>query len=139
MSYHSFKIGVNVFILNKDNQLLLGKRRVVGEGEWGLPGGHLEQGETIADCAKRELLEETGLEFREIKLVNIVNAHKRQEDHRIQIGVEASGIHGNLELKEPDKCYEWKYFSLNELPHPLFFGHKKQIEAFIQSQDILIE
>jgi hypothetical protein len=33
---------------------------------------------------------------------------------------------------EPNKCYEWKYFSLDDLPEPIFIGHKKIIPAFIE-------
>jgi 8-oxo-dGTP pyrophosphatase MutT (NUDIX family) len=35
-----------------------------GTGVWGLPGGGLEPGESLADCARREVLEETGIPVR---------------------------------------------------------------------------
>ncbi len=37
------------------------------------PGGHLEPGESMTECARREFLEETGLELKEIKLKGIVH------------------------------------------------------------------
>lgn len=40
-------------------------------GWWGLPGGVLEVGESLADCARREAREETGLNVEPVKLVGV--------------------------------------------------------------------
>ena len=54
-------IGVAV-IVTKDDRVLLGKRKNShGADTWAFPGGHLEFNESIADCAAREVFEETGL------------------------------------------------------------------------------
>ncbi|MFA5872154.1 MAG: NUDIX domain-containing protein [Parcubacteria group bacterium] len=53
--------GVEVAILNKKNQVLLGKRLAsAGFGTWNFPGGHLKAKEKIAECAAREVSEELG-------------------------------------------------------------------------------
>lgn len=47
-------IGLGVLIFNHQGQLLLGQRRsTLGEGTWAPPGGHLEYGESLEDCAPR--------------------------------------------------------------------------------------
>ncbi|MEN9564072.1 MAG: Phosphatase NudJ, partial [Chloroflexota bacterium] len=57
----TFCIGVQCFLIS-NNSLLLGLRTAgFGAGTWGLPGGHLEKGETIFQTATRELFEETGI------------------------------------------------------------------------------
>lgn len=49
-------------VVRMDNRLLMGLRSSgVQRGTWCVPGGHLEPGETPAECAARELLEETGV------------------------------------------------------------------------------
>ena len=42
--------------------LLVQRSKPPGIGKWGFPGGHLEMGETVLECAVRELREETGIE-----------------------------------------------------------------------------
>ena len=62
------KVGVSV-VLKFNDMVLVGKRKGShGDGTWAFPGGHLEYGETIFECGKRELEEETN-----IKTVRIVD------------------------------------------------------------------
>lgn len=58
IQYRNPTVGVAAVIL-EDNQLLLGQRR---DGTWCIPCGHVEWNESIEEAARRELLEETGLE-----------------------------------------------------------------------------
>lgn len=55
------RIRVAVLIV-KDEKVLLVRHHKMGASYWLLPGGGLEYGESIEECAKRELQEETGLE-----------------------------------------------------------------------------
>ncbi|HNA62172.1 MAG TPA: NUDIX domain-containing protein [Rhabdochlamydiaceae bacterium] len=55
------RIGVGC-VVERDGMVLLGQRKGAhAEGFWAFPGGHLEFGETVEACARRELVEETGL------------------------------------------------------------------------------
>lgn len=52
--------------LHKDGKVLIGKRAFTKSflpGKWELPGGHVEFGETVKDCLKRELIEEFDMEI----------------------------------------------------------------------------
>ncbi|KAE9981353.1 hypothetical protein EG328_011703 [Venturia inaequalis] len=56
------RVGVGLFVFRPDGTFIIGKRKgALGAGTLGLPGGHLEFGETFASCAARELTEETGI------------------------------------------------------------------------------
>lgn len=43
------------------------------QGQWAFPGGHLEYGEEVTDCAERETLEETGLSVKGRDIVAVTN------------------------------------------------------------------
>ena len=128
----SFRVGVNVFCV-RDEKLLLGER--IGDAwpdgnGWGLPGGHLERDELMEDRARIELEEETGLHTEDLEFIALHN-NNRNSVHYLQIGFLAHGIAGDLQLREPDLCREWKWFSLNELPERIFIGHRGLIRAFL--------
>lgn len=114
----------------------MGKRLVeVGRDKWGLPGGHLEYGESIEAAAKRELLEETGLKA-DLKLVNITNDPKTigPFQHYIHFVFETSNIQGEPKNTEPDKCAGWEWFDLNDLPDDIFFGHQKLLNGYLKHE-----
>lgn len=62
-------VRVSDIIINEVDEILLVKHRKQGREYWVLPGGHLEYGETFAECAVRELQEETSLKGEFQKLV----------------------------------------------------------------------
>ena len=55
------------------NLSYLVKKNCYGAETWALPGGHLEHGETLDECARRELKEELGIEVPTLLLKTIVN------------------------------------------------------------------
>ncbi|WDE09458.1 nucleotide triphosphate diphosphatase NUDT15 [Thalassomonas haliotis] len=114
-------VGVGVIII-RNNSLLLGERiGSHGANTWATPGGHLEVGESIEACARREVLEETGLELTTIKKLGFTNDIFEQEDkHYITLFVLAKSNTGEAEIKEPNKCKQWRWCEFNELPEPLF-------------------
>lgn len=115
------KVGVGVIVI-KDGKVLLGKRKGShGDGEWSFPGGHLEFMETVEDCARRELLEETGLTVGKIKTGPYTNDFFPVEDkHYITLFMIAKYESGEPKNIEPEKCEGWHWFDWNDLPAPLF-------------------
>jgi 8-oxo-dGTP diphosphatase len=116
------KVGVGIFLI-KDDQLLLGKRKGShGEGEYALPGGHLELGETFEECALRELKEEAGLKIKvkKPKFLCVTNMRKYHPKHYVDIGMLAEWVSGDAELTEPNKITSWQWYYIDNLPSPLF-------------------
>ena len=114
-------IGVAAIVI-KDNKVLLGKRKNAhGAGTWAFPGGHLEYKESIEECAKREVFEETGIHIKNIRYGTFTNdIFRKDQKHYVTLFVISEYDEGDLELKEPEKCEKWDWFLWNELPEPKF-------------------
>ncbi len=115
------KVGVGVIVI-KDNKVLLGKRKNAhGDCAWSFPGGHLEFGEKVNDCAVRETLEETGIKIKNLRIGPYTNdVFEKEKKHYITLFVVADYDSGEVQVMEPDKWETWEWFSWDLLPIPLF-------------------
>jgi len=116
------KVGVAV-IVQRGDRVLLGLRRSGshGDGCWQFPGGHLEDYESVEECAAREALEETGLIVTNLRLGPWTNDRFLDEGkHYVTIFVRAEALDGEARVREPTKCAEWRWYAWDALPAPLF-------------------
>lgn len=120
------KVGVGILVFKKGKVLLTKRKGSHGTGEYAFPGGHLEFGESFADCAKRECREEAGIEIKNIKFLRLLNLKKYAGKHYVDIGLTAEWKSGEPEVLEPDKTEEWGWYDLDKLPKPMF----KTIESY---------
>lgn len=115
------RVGVAAVIL-REGRILLGERiGSHGANTWATPGGHLELGESIEECAERETLEETGLTVDSFKKLAFTNdVFEKEGKHYVTLFVVASCLTGEPQVTEPNKCKQWHWFELDKLPEPLF-------------------
>lgn len=130
-------VGFGVIIL-RDGKVLLGKRHddpekasnlLDGAGKWTMHGGKLRFGETFEQGARREAKEETGLILGKLKFIAI-NNDIIETAHFITVGLLCEDFQGNPLVLEPDEITEWKWFSLDELPKPLYFPSEKVLKNY---------
>ncbi len=114
-------IGVGVLVW-RDKHLLLGKRLIEGgQSCWQFPGGHLEYGESVLDCARREVLEETSLKITKLRHLGFTDkAFTIGKRQYITLLISSDYASGTAEVLEPDKCELWQWFDYQQLPEPLF-------------------
>lgn len=122
-------VGVAVIVLH-DKKVLIGKR--IGKhapNVWGFPGGHLEFGESIEECAQRETLEEAGITIKNLRLGPFTNdVFKEEQKHSVTHFAIADYESGEVEVKEPEKCSEWIWVDWNNLPKSLFLPVKNLLK-----------
>ena len=66
--------GVGVVVLGAKGVLLVKRAKPPRQGQWSLPGGAQKLGETVFEAARRETLEETGLEIEVLGLIDVVDS-----------------------------------------------------------------
>jgi len=124
------RIGVAV-ILIRDGHVLIGRRLSTSHGHdtWQFPGGHLEFGESIADCAVREVAEETGLEATITGYGPFTNdVFIEESKHYVTLFVLATAPMGQPQVMEPEKCAEWRWCPWDTLPEPRFLSIQHLLE-----------
>ncbi|NDE68110.1 NUDIX domain-containing protein [bacterium] len=133
-----YRKGVSALIFNKKDQLLLVNLESFNEKYFSVPGGSLEEGETLEQAAYREVAEELGIRkdslelvgksslplqvtFREIKLIR--DGKEYQGSERYFFGFHFTGDDGEIGLKKGEvRAYKWVAFA--ELKDYLLFDNQ---------------
>lgn len=108
-------------ILRRGDKILLGLRQNTGfaDGSWHLPSGHAEDEESATTGVIREAKEEVGVDVRpsDVRFVHFM--HHRTDSGRVGLFYETDTWTGEVVNTEPDKCAEWRWFPITELPEQM--------------------
>lgn len=112
-------VKTTVLIINSQGEILL-VRHV--DNQWGIPGGHMELGETVEECAKREIKEEIGLKLNKLTLFGVFSGKELftklrngHEYYNVVIGYVCTDFEGEL---RPDgtEVLEARFYRPDQLP-----------------------
>ncbi len=115
------KMGVCVIICDEQGRILMEQRSDCGW--WGLPGGKMDPGETVAQCALREVMEETGLEVQITSFLGLYSDPVRRTvrypnngdlRHLVDAALVACPVGGHL--KKSEESLDLRWCSPAELP-----------------------
>jgi len=121
--------GLAVIVAVIDNGKILLTKREDFE-VWCLPGGGVEEGESLAEAGIREVKEETGLDVELTRLVGVYSRMGGGMNDVHAVLYAAKPIGGELKTQRY-KTIDVTYFPFDELPVEMLFGHKKRINDAI--------
>ena len=130
------RLGCSAAIFDERGRILLTRR--ADNGQWCLPGGRMESGESVAEACEREVWEETGLRVRVKRLIGVYS-HPDQlvvypdgnKAHIVALHFEAEIIGGEPGLSS--ETTDFGYFTPDEMEGLEFLGrHKERILDTLQ-------
>ncbi len=123
-----------IVVINSDKHILLVRRTVEPKiGQWCLPGGFLEIGETPENGALRELAEETGLSGRIKSLLGVRTTPSQQYQSILMIAFSIATYHGQVAAGDDADDAQW--FSHDQLPRIAFDSHRYFIDRYFDDLD----
>jgi 8-oxo-dGTP diphosphatase len=112
-----FPVTVHLWFFH-DDQILLSRRFNTGyaDGQYSVPAGHLDGGETVLDAAAREAEEEVGVQIKPEDMTFSTVMHSMEEDERVDFFVHVHHWQGEPFNAEPDKCDDLRWVDIDRLP-----------------------
>lgn len=104
---------VYALLYNKDNRQVLMVNNTDHDDSWSLPGGEVEENETLEQATIREVKEETGLV---VKLKDVASINERffehKNEHVLFITFNAEVIGGDISIENPNEISEIKWVDI---------------------------
>jgi len=131
-------VGSTVLVFDTLGQLLMMKRS--DNGMWGIPGGAMELGESTEETARRELLEETGLEAHSLTLFGVFSGKELfyrypsgEEVYNVSVVYLANDVRGNIDFLDGEH-FDFQYFELAQLPENISPPIKPILKKLMETQ-----
>ena len=112
-----FPTTVQLFFF-RENRILLLRRFNTGfrDGEYTVPAGHMDGGETVMQAAIREGKEEVGVDIAEQNMTFSTVMHRIEDDERVDFFVHVHKWEGEPFNAEPEKCDDLRWVQIDQLP-----------------------
>ena len=140
------RLGVGAVVLNKKNQVFVGKRKDNPIDKWQMPQGGVNTGENLIDAMKRELHEETSIQ--NIKILNEIDGWFEYELPKNLLGriwrgryrgqkqkwfvVKFLGNDGEINLQtDKPEFIEWRWLDIENLPNVIVDFKRKVYEQLL--------
>jgi len=126
------RITADIIIELEDRGIVLIKRKNPPVG-WALPGGFLDYGESLEDCAIREAKEETSLDIElkgQFHTYSTLDRDPRWHTVTMVFVATSSGV-----PKASTDASEIEVFKRNKIPKDLVFDHNKILEDYFKAKD----
>lgn len=129
-----FPVTVHLFFF-RENKILLLRRFNTGfrDGEYSVPAGHLEGGETVMEAAAREGEEEAGVKIELSDMTFSTVMHRIEDDERVDFFVVILKWDGEPFNAEPDKCDDLRWVDINGLPANMVPYVRQALENHLNS------
>lgn len=126
---------VDAIIVYPGKRLVLIERKNHPHG-FALPGGFVDIGESVETAVAREVMEETGIEFTNSKLLGVYSDPKRDKrGHIVSIVYYGRPRDENITPKGGDDAKEARLFNFDNLPKNIVFDHKQIILDYLDKID----
>ena len=127
------KVGVGVIFVRDETVFLAKRHGAHGEDTWASAGGHLENGETLEECGRREAMEELGVRVGDLRYLCVSNIIAYDRHY---VDIEFLGDIGDQEpqLMETESFIESGWFPLDNLPQPLFHAMRYALDSYRSGQ-----
>jgi 8-oxo-dGTP pyrophosphatase MutT (NUDIX family) len=128
-----FPTTVHLFFIRK-NTILIARRQATGyrDGEYSVPAGHLDGGETVLSAGIREAREEVGLQLNEPDLKFAGVMHRLEDDERVDFFLRVMRWRGEPFNNEPDKCDDLRWVDMAALPENMVPYVRRAIDNHVR-------
>lgn len=137
MSATRFRLvsAVHLFLIRQDRVLLL-RRYNTGyeDGKLSVIAGHLDGGEQVKRAAQREAKEEVGVDLPldDLRVVGVM--HRLTTDERIDWFLAADRWRGEPQIREPDRCSQLLWSSLDDLPSDVIPYVRRSLQNYLEGR-----
>lgn len=134
------RLGCSAVIFDATREKILLTQRA-DNGRWCLPGGHMESGESAAEACEREVLEETGLNVKAIRLLGVYSDPDQLVIYKdggkaffVVLNFEVTVLGGEVGLSNETTAFGW--FTADEMETmPIHANHTLRVRDAIRGGD----